>query len=112
MAVFSGGIAGADPGRRRAVLSDRSARSCELAPAGREAVADFRDGGGMAEERRRVEAEPPVSVWRSMIDRRVLALAAIHFAQAGVSVSMAVFIALMIKGLGLTNMQTGWLTSV
>jgi ACS family tartrate transporter-like MFS transporter len=66
----------------------------------------------MAEERRRVEAEPPVSVWRSMIDRRVLALAAIHFAQAGVSVSMAVFIALMIKGLGLTNMQTGWLTSV
>jgi ACS family tartrate transporter-like MFS transporter len=66
----------------------------------------------MAEERRRVEAEPRVSVWRSMIDRRVLALAAIHFAQAGVSVSMAVFIALMIKGLGLTNMQTGWLTSV
>jgi ACS family tartrate transporter-like MFS transporter len=66
----------------------------------------------MAEERRRVEAEPRVSVWQSMIDRRVLALAAIHFAQAGVSVSMAVFIALMIKGLGLTNMQTGWLTSV
>ena len=66
----------------------------------------------MAEERRRVEAEPRVSVWRSMVDRRVLALAAIHFALTGVSVSMAVFIVLMIKGLGLTNMQTGWLTSV
>src|SRR3954471_11572538 len=66
----------------------------------------------MAEERRRVEAEPRVSVWQSMIDRRVLALAAIHFALTGVSVSMAVFIVLMIKGLGLTNMQTGWLTSV
>src|SRR3954454_16029722 len=44
--------------------------------------------------------------------QQTLALAAIHFAQAGVSVSMAVFIALMIKGLGLTNMQTGWLTAV
>jgi ACS family tartrate transporter-like MFS transporter len=66
----------------------------------------------MAEERRRVEAESRVSVWRSLIDRRVLALGAIHFAQAGVSVSMAVFSALMIKRLGLTNMQTGWLTAV
>jgi MFS transporter, ACS family, tartrate transporter len=66
----------------------------------------------MAEERRRVEAEPRVSVWQSMINPRVLALGAVHFAQAGVSVTMAVFIALMIKQLGLTNMQTGWLTSI
>ena len=66
----------------------------------------------MGEERRRVEAEPHVSVWRSLIDIRVLALGGIHFAQAGVSVSMAVFIALMIKQLGMTNMQTGWLTAI
>ena len=66
----------------------------------------------MAEEQRRVHAERRVSVWQSLIDIRVLALGLIHFAQAGVAVSMAVFVAQMIKQLGMTNMQTGWLTSV
>ena len=47
----------------------------------------------MAEERRRIHNEPTVSVWRSLIDLRVIALGAIHFAQAGVSVGMAVFVA-------------------
>jgi MFS family permease len=41
-----------------------------------------------------------------------LALAAIHFGQAGVSVGLAVFIAQIIKGLGLTNMQTGFTTAI
>jgi len=68
--------------------------------------------GVMQEERRRVHAESRVSVWQSLIDRRVVALGLIHFAQAGVSVSMAVFVAQMIKQLGLTNMQTGWVTSI
>lgn len=68
--------------------------------------------GVMDEERRRVQAQPHVSVFRSLWDPRVLALAAIHFAQAGVSVSMAVFAAQMIKQLGLSNMQTGWVTAV
>jgi ACS family tartrate transporter-like MFS transporter len=66
----------------------------------------------MAEEKRRVEAQPRVSVWRSLIDHRVVALGLIHFAQAGVSVSMAVFVAQIIKQLGFTNMQTGWMTSI
>ncbi len=66
----------------------------------------------MQEERRRVHADNRVSVWQSLIDRRVWALGLIHFAQAGVSVSMAVFVAQMIKQLGLTNMQTGWVTSI
>ena len=61
----------------------------------------------MAEGAAPVEAEPRVSVWQSMFNPRVLALGAVHFGQAGVSVSLAVFIALMIKQLGLTNMQTG-----
>jgi ACS family tartrate transporter-like MFS transporter len=68
--------------------------------------------GVMVEERRRVHSENRVSVWQSLVDRRVLALGLIHFAQAGVSVSMAVFVAQMIKQLGLTNMQTGWVTSI
>ena len=66
----------------------------------------------MDEERDRVKREKPVSVWKSFIDPRVLALGGIHFAQAGVSVGMAVFITLIIKQLGLSNMQTGWLTAV
>ena len=68
--------------------------------------------GIMAEERRRVAKEPHVSVLRTFFDLRVLALGAIHFAQAGVSVGMAVFVALMVKRLGLSNMQTGWATAI
>ena len=66
----------------------------------------------LAEERRRVISHGNISTMRALIDRRVIALGAIHFAQAGVSVGMAVFISLIIKGLGLTTMQTGWLTAV
>ena len=68
--------------------------------------------GVMAEERLLVANQPKVSVLRSLIDLRILALGAVHFAQAGVSVGMAVFVALMVKSLGVSNMQTGWLTAV
>ena len=88
-------------------LTDRPETAGWLRPEEREWLASV-----MAEERRRVVAMGRISVWQSMIDRRVLALGLIHFAQAGVSVSMAVFVAQMIKQLGLTNMQTGWLTAV
>jgi MFS transporter, ACS family, tartrate transporter len=47
-----------------------------------------------------------------MIDLRVLALGAIHFAQAGVSVGMAVFVSLIVKQVGGSLMQTGWLTAI
>ena len=69
-------------------------------------------GAVMAEEKRLVDAHHRVSVWQSLIDRRVLTLGFIHFAQAGVSVSIAVFVAQIIKQLGLTNMQTGWVTAI
>ena len=88
-------------------LTDRPEVAAWLAPEERDWLSAV-----MAEERRRVVAAGRVSVWQSMVDRRVLALGAIHFAQAGVSVSIAVFIAQMIKRLGLTNMQTGWMTAV
>jgi ACS family tartrate transporter-like MFS transporter len=84
-------------------------------PEGAHWLADDERGwltGVMDEERRRIQAEPKVSVLRTFFDLRVLALAAIHFAQAGVSVSMAVFAAQMIKRLGLSNMQTGWVTAI
>jgi MFS transporter, ACS family, tartrate transporter len=66
----------------------------------------------MEQERRVVESMARVSVLRTLVNPRVLAIAAIHFAQAGVAVGIAVFTALIIKQLGLTNMQTGFMTAV
>jgi D-galactonate transporter len=66
----------------------------------------------MEQERRVVESMARVSVLRTLVNPRVLAIAAIHFAQAGVAVGIAVFTALIIKQLGLTNMQTGLMTAV
>jgi MFS transporter, ACS family, tartrate transporter len=88
-------------------LTDRPAVANWLEPDERQWL-----GAVMAEEKRLVDADHRVSVWQSLIDRRVLTLGFIHFAQAGVSVSIAVFVAQMIKQLGLTNMQTGWVTSI
>jgi len=66
----------------------------------------------MAEESTRVRSGRHVSVWKSLIDLRVIALGGIHFAQAGVSVGMAVFVTLIVKQLGHSNMETGWLTAI
>jgi ACS family tartrate transporter-like MFS transporter len=66
----------------------------------------------MAEEQSRVQSGKHVSVWKSLIDIRVIALGGIHFAQAGISVGMAVFVTLIVKLLGHSNMETGWLTAI
>ena len=68
--------------------------------------------GEMESERRTVETGRSISVLQSLFNPRVLALAAIHFGQAGVSVAIAVFAAQIIKQLGLTNMQTGFTTAI
>jgi sugar phosphate permease len=66
----------------------------------------------MEKERRVVETGRSISVLQTLFNPRVLALAAIHFGQAGVSVGIAVFAAQIIKQLGLTNMQTGFTTAI
>jgi ACS family tartrate transporter-like MFS transporter len=66
----------------------------------------------MAEERTRVQTGKRVTVWKSLFDIRVIALGGVHFAQAGVSVGMAVFVTLIVKQLGHSNMETGWLTAI
>jgi MFS transporter, ACS family, tartrate transporter len=66
----------------------------------------------MQKEKQTVTRYRTFSVLQTLINWRVLALAAIHFGQAGVSVGVAVFIAQIIKGLGLTNMQTGFATVI
>jgi len=66
----------------------------------------------MQREKETVAQNRTFSVLETFVNWRVLALAAIHFGQAGVSVGLAVFIAQIIKGLGLTNMQTGVVTVI
>ncbi|MBV9861621.1 MAG: MFS transporter [Alphaproteobacteria bacterium] len=66
----------------------------------------------MTRERQTVTAHRTFSVFQTLWNPRVLALAAIHFGQAGVSVGLAVFSAQIIKNMGLTNMQTGFTTAI
>ena len=66
----------------------------------------------MQKEKQTVAQHRTFSVLQTLINWRVLALAAVHFGQAGVSVGLAVFVAQIIKGLGLTNMQTGFATVI
>src|SRR5438270_3516954 len=68
--------------------------------------------GEMQKERKTLAEHRAFSVLETLWNPRVLALAAIHFGQAGVSVGLAVFIAQIIKGLGLSNMQTGFTTAI
>ena len=69
-------------------------------------------GAEMDKENQIVAQHRTFSVLQTLVNWRVLALAAIHFGQAGVSVGLAVFVAQIIKGLGLTNMQTGFATVI
>ena len=66
----------------------------------------------MQKEKKTLSEHRRFSVLQTLWNWRVLALAAIHFGQAAVSVSLAVFVAQMIKSLGLTNMQTGFTTVI
>ena len=66
----------------------------------------------MQREKQTVTAHRTFSIWQTMYNPRVLALAAIHFGQAAVSVGLAVFSAQIIKSMGLTLMQTGFTTSI
>ena len=88
-------------------LTDRPAQAHWLEAEERECLATE-----MEKERKTVETGRTISVLQSLFNPRVLALAAIHFGQAGVSVGIAVFAAQIIKQLGLTNMQTGFTTAI
>jgi ACS family tartrate transporter-like MFS transporter len=66
----------------------------------------------MQKEKKTLAQHRGFSVLQTLWNWRVLALAAIHFGQAAVSVSLAVFVAQMIKSLGLSNMQTGFTTVI
>jgi len=63
-------------------------------------------------ERALVEAKHKVSFWRSFWDPRILLLTLNYFGIVGASVGMLLFVPQMVKQLGLTNMQVGWVTMI
>jgi len=64
-------------------------------------------------ERKAKEAKGKLSLWRAMIDKRVLALALNYFGVITASLGMLIFIPQIIKSLGVTNnMTVGWLTMI
>ena len=66
----------------------------------------------LAEEQRKVQAAHGVSFWRTFIDRRVLALSFIYFANLTTNLGLAFFLPQMIKEMGLNNVQSGLVTSI
>jgi MFS transporter, ACS family, tartrate transporter len=63
-------------------------------------------------ERRQIEAHSKISLLRSFWDPKVLLLALNFLGIVTASLGMLIFLPQMVKQLGLTNMQVGWVTMV
>jgi len=61
-------------------------------------------------ERRQIEARQKVSVWRSFWDPKVVMLSINYLGIVTPSLGMLLFMPQIIKQVGLTNMQVGWVT--
>ena len=63
-------------------------------------------------ERREVESEHGVSLWRSFWDPRVVMLCINYFGIVTASLGMLLFLPQIVKQLGVSNMQVGWVTMI
>jgi len=63
-------------------------------------------------ERRELEAIRTYTLFQSLTDIRVLALAVIYFGIVTASVGLVIFVPQIIKELGVSNLQTGFLTMI
>jgi MFS transporter, ACS family, tartrate transporter len=68
--------------------------------------------GQMEGERAAIETHGKVGIARSFIDARVLLLALNYFGIVTASLGLLLFLPQMVKGLGFTNMQVGWITMI
>src|SRR5258708_3206905 len=68
--------------------------------------------GRLAEERRKINAGGQPSLMEALADRRVLALAAIYFMSVTANYGIVFFMPQIVKGMGLTNQMTGFVSSV
>jgi ACS family tartrate transporter-like MFS transporter len=76
--------------------------------------ADERDwlNSTLETERSLVEAKRKVTFWQSFWDAKVLLLTLNYFGIVGASLGMLLFLPQMVKQLGLTNMQVGWVSMI
>jgi ACS family tartrate transporter-like MFS transporter len=63
-------------------------------------------------ERGLIEAKRKVSLWRSFWDPKILLLTLNYFGIVGASLGMLLFLPQMVKQLGLTTMQVGWVSMI
>ena len=63
-------------------------------------------------ERQAVQASHAASIWRIFLDARVLGLAMIYVANTTANLGLAFFLPQIIKGLGLSDLHTGLVTSI
>jgi ACS family tartrate transporter-like MFS transporter len=63
-------------------------------------------------ERGLIEAKRKVSIWQSFWDPKVLLLTLNYFGIVGASLGMLLFLPQIVKQLGLTNMQVGWVSMI
>ena len=88
-------------------LTDRPALAHWLAPDERSWLSSTID-----HERRQIEAHGVVSVWRSFWDPKVVLLTINYLGIVTASLGMLIFLPQIVKTLGFTNMQVGWVTMI
>ena len=90
------------------LLTDRPANAAWLPPENRAWLE-----ATLARERASVEAiHSQLSVWRGLVDPRVLLLCFTYFAFGTISYSMGYFLPLIVKGWGMSNFAVGWIVAV
>jgi MFS transporter, ACS family, tartrate transporter len=88
-------------------VTDRPAQARWLSDAERAWLAAAMDG-----ERDQIEAHRKISLLRSFWDPKVLLLSLNYFGIVTASLGMLIFLPQIIKQLGFTNMQVGWVTMI
>jgi ACS family tartrate transporter-like MFS transporter len=88
-------------------LTDRPAQAHWLAPDERTWL-----GETIEHERRQIEAHGVVSLLRSFWDPKVLLLTINYLGIVTASLGMLIFLPQIVKTLGFTNMQVGWVTMI
>ena len=90
------------------LLTDRPANATWLPPENRAWLQ-----ATMQRERASVEAvHSQLSVWRGLVDTRVLLLCFTYFSFGTISYSMGYFLPLIVKGWGVSNFVVGWVVAV
>jgi ACS family tartrate transporter-like MFS transporter len=88
-------------------LRDRPAHASWLTQAEKEWLA-----AELAQERREIESVRTYTLFQSLTNIRVLALAVIYFGIVTASVGLVIFVPQIIKELGVSNLATGFLTAI